>query len=176
MDVQERIKTAWERAARVIRKRPAAAVGTVVTSIRLTEGLRCTIEEGPWRMIADQSTADGGEDTGPGPGFYGRASLGLCAAQGYATVLARRGLPHDGIEVRIEADYDGRGYYEVADNVPPGYRAVRYIVTVRSDAPEADIIAALHDADRHSPWLYNFTTALPVARQVELRPPASYDA
>jgi uncharacterized OsmC-like protein len=153
MDVQERIRTAWERAARDVRQQPAAAGRSAVTSVRLTEGLRCTIEEGPWRMTADQPATDGGDDTGPGPGFYGRASLGLCAAQGYAMALARRGLPHHGIEVRVEADYDARGFYGTADNVPPGYTAVRCIVTVDSDAAESTIIAALDDADRHSPWL-----------------------
>ena len=170
MEVQERIRKAWDRTTRVLRKRPAAARGTSVTRIRLMEGLRCTIEQGPWQMIGDQSKSDGGDDTGPDPGFYGRASLGLCAAQGYAMALARRGLPHHGIEVVVEADYDARGMYRTADNVPPGYEAVRCIVTVDSDAPEPEIMAALDDADRYSPWHYNFATALPVSRQLTLRP------
>lgn len=169
MDIQARIKTAWDRAARAVRRRPAAARGTSVTSVRLTDGLRCTIEQGPWKMTADQPASYGGDDTGPDAGFFGRGSLGLCAAQGYAMALARRGLAHRGIEVQVEADYDGQGFYGTAADVPPGYQAVRCIVTVHSDAPEASIVAALDDGDRHSPWLYNFTTALPVARQVTLR-------
>jgi uncharacterized OsmC-like protein len=169
MDEQNRIREAWERMVSLLSRRPGAARGTSITTVRLRSGLRCTVEEGSWQMTADQPAEYGGNDAGPGPGFYGRGALGLCAAQGYAMALARHGLQHRGIEVRIESDMDARGCYGLADDVPIGYGAMRCIVTVDSDAAEAAILAALDEADRLSPWRYNFTMALPVARQVTLR-------
>lgn len=169
MDEQGRIKEAWDRMVSLLRRRPGAAQGTTTTTVRLASGLRCTVEEGSWQMTADQPAEYGGSDAGPGPGFFGRASLGLCAAQGYAMALARHGVPHRGIEVRVESDMDARGCYGIADDVPIGYGALRCIVTVDSDAGEAVILAALDEADRLSPWRYNFTMALPLARQVTLR-------
>lgn len=169
MDEPNRIKEAWDRMVRLLRKRPGAGRGTGITTVRLADGLRCAIEQGSWQVTADQPAEYGGGDAGPDPGFFGRAALGLCAAQGYAMALARHGLEHRGIEVRVESDMDARGSFGVADDVPVGYDGLRCFVTVDSDAAEAAILAALDEADRGSPWLYNFTTALPVARQVTLR-------
>lgn len=169
MDEAKRIKQAWDRMVRLLRRRPSAGRGTGITTVRLADGLRCEIEQDSWRMSADQPAEYGGSDAGPDPGFFGRAALGLCAAQGYAMALARHGMAHRGIEVRVESDMDARGCYGVADDVPIGYGGLRCHVTVDSDAAEATILAALDEADRGSPWLYNFTTALPVVRQVTLR-------
>ena len=173
MDEQNRIKEAWDRMVSLLTKRPSAARGTSATTVRLTDGLRCTVEEGSWRMTADQPAEYGGGDAGPGPGFFGRGALGLCAAQGYAMALARHGLPHRGIEVRVEGDMDARGCYGIADDVPIGYGAMRCIVSVESDAAEAAILAALDEADRLSPWRYNFTAPLSVVREVALRQQAA---
>lgn len=169
MDVQKRMRTAWERTATLLRQRPATAVGTSTTTVRLTDGFRATVEDGHWRLSADQPVSFGGEDSGPDPGCYGRTALGLCAAQGYALALARHGLTHRGIEVRVEGDYDVRGFFDLAADVPMGYVAMRCLVTIVTDAPEAAILAALDEADRHSPWRHNLTTAIPVTRHQTLQ-------
>jgi len=172
MTESKQIKDAWDRMVKLIRRRPSAAQGTGITTVRLTSGLRCTVEEGPWQMTADQPPEYGGSDSGPGPGFYGRASLGLCAAQGYAMALARHGLGHRGIVVRIEADIDAQGCYDLGPDIPAGYSEMRCIVTIETSDDEATVMAALDEADRLSPWRFNFTTAVPVIRQVTVSPPS----
>jgi hypothetical protein len=72
--------------------------------------------------------------------------------------------------VEVQADYDSAGYHGVGD-VRPGYRQMRYIVTAESDAPEAEVIKLLDEADAHSPYLDNFTRAIDVRREVHLAAP-----
>ena len=42
----------------------------------LTDGLRCTTEEGPWRIDADLPDRLGGDATAPTPSVLLRAALG----------------------------------------------------------------------------------------------------
>lgn len=165
----EIIRKAQERRIETYRKRPATAQGIGRTSVQLTSGLQCRIEQGGWTMIADQPEAMGGECKGPDPGLFGRAALGACLAQGYATAFAQRGIDHRGIEVQVECKYDARGSLGIAESVPPGYQEVHCLVTIESDADESCVRAALDAVDRTSPWRYNFTTALEVSRQVTIK-------
>ncbi len=164
-----KIKQARQRSARLFAKRPSAALSTGRTTVNLTSGLRCAVKENEWELLADQPASRGGESAGPGPSFLGRAALGTCMAQGYAMVFAERNIPFDEINVVVESDSDSRGFLAVDGDVPPGISQTRYLVTVESSADEQELLAAMDHADRHSPWLYNFTTALDVKRQVTLK-------
>ena len=48
---------------------------------------------------------------------------------------------------------------------------MRYIVTVESDAPEAEVMKVLDSADAHSPLRDDFTRALDVRREVRVAAP-----
>lgn len=169
MTNQKHIADAFARKAAALTRRPSAGQVTGVTKIRLLDGLACEITERDWRFVADQPRSMGGEGRGPDPGFFGRAALGICAAQGYAYWLANLNVLFRAIEVRIETDSDSRGIFNVAKDIPPGYRQIRCIVEIDSDADPPMIIKALDEADRHSPWLYNFVTGLNVTREVKFR-------
>lgn len=84
---------------------------------------------------------------------------------GYAQWAARRGVPIHGLTVEIEADYDARGELGVDDDVSPAYSEVRVVVTVESEAPEAEICAVLSEAEEHSPWLTVFEKPVRVVRE-----------
>ena len=73
-------------------------------------------------------------------------------------------------EVVVQADWDGRGWFGLAD-VSPGYTAMRYIVTVESSAPEAEIMAMLDELDRNGHLLSVARDAVPVTREVRLTAP-----
>jgi uncharacterized OsmC-like protein len=110
----------------------------------------------------------GGTNAGPNPGVLGRGALASCLALGYAMWAARLRVSIDALQVEVQADYDVRGELGVNDEVTPGYGAVRYIVTVESSAPEADVRHLIDTADRyssyrHSSWLRIFTDPVPVA-------------
>lgn len=159
------IKHSFERNARALALRPAVGQGTARTRVRLVEGLRCEVTEGPWQLTVDMGEKSGGTGAGPNPGVLGRAALGSCMAICYALWAARRDFPIRSLEVEVEADYDARGYHGVG-GVEPGYVEVRYIVQIASPAPEEEVLRFLDEADAHSDFLAVFARPQRVRREV----------
>ena len=162
------IQVALERNAKAVSLRPSLGKGTAVTRARLRPGLVCEIEEGPWRFTVGMTDKYGGTNAGPNPGVYGRGAVGSCLAIGYAMWAARLGVPIDSLEVEVQADYDIRGELGLSDDIPPGYLAMRYIVTIESPANEAEILRVLNTADQHSSWRDDIARAVPINREVRI--------
>ena len=169
----EKLKTVIERNKRALALRPSIGQGTAVTKVRIRDACTAEIEDGGWKLIADESKKDGGNGEGPDPGVYGRAALGSCVAMGYALWAAHLGVPLDSIEVDVEADYDARGMFGLDGSIAPGWGAVRYKVRIESSAPEAEVMRVLDHADAISPLLDDFTRALPVSRDVQITTPTT---
>lgn len=167
--IPQQLKTVLERNERALQLRPAIGKGTGKTSVRLREGLTCEIEDGQWKLTAGASESSGGANGGPDPGIFGRGALGACLAIGYANWAAKLGVSIDAIEVEVEADYDMRGSYGLAD-LPPGYLEVRCRVRIESDAPKEAIRKVLDEADAHSPWFDVFKRPQNLKRIVEITP------
>jgi uncharacterized OsmC-like protein len=166
---QEKIKSAFSRISKTLVQRPAFGLGTGISKATIKDGLTCQIKEGDLTLTADMPEQAGGNASGPTPGVYGRAALGSCLAIGYMMRAATMGIPVAGIEVEIQADYDdGALFGTAASDVPAGYLAIRYSVTIESDAPEADIVKMLNEADQHSPYLDVFSRKQTCRRQVNI--------
>ena len=171
MTDQERIGAILERNATAVSLRPSLARGTAITRAYLKTGLACEVEEGPWKFTVGMSEKSGGGNEGPNPGVLGRGALGSCLAIGYAMWAARLGVPIDYLDVAVEADYDRRGELGVADDVPPGYLQVRYYVTIRSRAPEAEVRRLVEIADKYSSYRDVYARAHDVRGDVRILPP-----
>ncbi|MFN7931948.1 MAG: OsmC family protein [Bryobacteraceae bacterium] len=148
----DQLRDTMERNARALSLRPSIGQNTAITRVRLTEGLACEIEEGPWKLRADMSPKSGGAGSAPNPGVLGRASLGSCLAIGYAMWAARRGVVLEEIAVEVQADFDTAAEYGLTDD-QPGYREVRCKVQVRSKAPAEEVRAVIAEANRCSSYL-----------------------
>ena len=170
MQRTEQIKSSFERSAKALAMRPSVGRGTATTKVRLRDGLTCDVEDGQWKLTVDMSAKSGGDGRAPDPGVYGRTALGSCLAIGYTLWAAKLGVAFSCLEVEVQADYDSGGYHGVAD-VAPGYSQVRCVITVESDAPEADVLNAIDQADAHSPYRDVFTRALDVRREVRIARP-----
>jgi uncharacterized OsmC-like protein len=168
----ERIKTALERNIRAVERMPSVALKTAVSKTRIVDGLRCEVEEGRWKVVADLHEKSGGAGAGPDPGVLGRAALGSCLAMGYVLWAAKLAVPVHRVEVDIEADFDARGQYGVAD-VPAGYLEVRYAVSIESPAAEADVLQVIETADRCSAYHDVFSRAQKLVRTVHISTPTS---
>jgi len=116
--IPDELKVVLERNARALQLRPAIGKGVGKTCVRLRPGLKCEIEDGPWKLTAGVSENSGGTNAGPDPGTFGRGALGSCLAMNYANWAAKLEVPVEAIEVEVEGEYDARGYYGLAD-VPP---------------------------------------------------------
>ena len=172
LEAIEKMRTALERNMKAVELRPSVGRGTAVTRVRIRDGCTAEIEDGPWKLIADESVKDGGNGEGPDPGVYGRAALGTCLAMGYAQWAALLGVSLDSIEVEVHADYDASAMFGIDKSKPPGWGALGYVVRIASAAPEADVQRVLDHADSLSPLLDDFARALPVSRELHITTPA----
>ncbi len=166
MQNREVIKTAMERNVRAITAHPSAGRGTAVTKVRWRHGLTCDAEDGPWKIVVGMTDKYGGDNAGPNPGVLGRTALGSCLAIGYALWAARLNVSLQSLEVEVQADYDVRGELGVDDAVRPGYKEMRVVVSIASDASESQVLAMLETAERHSSYLDDFRNPVPVKREV----------
>ena len=103
------IREIAERNIQLLARKPSRGHLSCATRARLVDGLRCEIEEGPWRFAADMPAKVGGDESAPTPGVLGRAALASCLAIGIAAWAARLGVPIDALEVEVQADFDARG-------------------------------------------------------------------
>ncbi len=161
------IRQAFERCVRAFSLRPSLGRATAISRTRIREGLVCEIEDGRWKLTADFTSRLGGGETAPNPGVYGRAALGSCLAIGYMIRAAKYDVPIAALEVAVEADYD-TGALLGTSAERPGYREVRYTVTVESSAPDEDVRRVLDEADVHSPYLHIFSEPQVCRRTVRI--------
>jgi uncharacterized OsmC-like protein len=164
----EKLQKAMERNIKAIELRPSISRGTAVTKVRIRDACTAEIEDGGWKLIADESVKDGGNGEGPDPGVFGRAALGSCVAMGYAQWAAKFGVTLDSIEVEVQADYDAVTMFGLDDSRPPGWSALRYVVRIESSAPESDVQRVIDYADAHSPLLDDFSRPLSVTRELHI--------
>jgi uncharacterized OsmC-like protein len=166
----DRIRTAFQRNAKAVELRPSLGQKTVVTRVRITDGLRCEIEEGRWKIISDASEKSGGTGAGPDPGMLGRAALGSCLALGYVMWAAHLDVLVESVGVELQSDFDARGQYG-QDGIRAGHREIRYVVRVVSPAPEADVHRVVDAADAASMYLDTFANTQDLVRRIEITRP-----
>ncbi|MDX1641827.1 MAG: OsmC family protein [Balneolaceae bacterium] len=162
------IKKAFERNRKALKKRPSIGQSTATTKIRVHDGTTCEITASGKKLICDVGTEQGGNDAGPGPGILERGALGSCLAMGYSLWAAHLEIPVDEIEVEVESDFDARGQFGITDD-PPGFKELRYIVTIESPASEDKIRELIAKADSHSPVLDDFKRPIPVKRELKIK-------
>ena len=162
------IKDALESSLKRIAASPSIAQGTAVTKVTLNPGLACEVEDGPWKFSAGMTEKYGGRNSGPNPGVYGRAALGTCLAIGYGMWAAKLEIPIRSLSVEVRARYDVRGEFGIDDSIRPGYLDIVYVVTVDTDAADAEVRRWLDAADAHSSLLDDFRNPVPASREVRL--------
>jgi uncharacterized OsmC-like protein len=163
----KKIKEAFERNVKLLNIKPSKGQYTTSTKIRLKNGTACEIEHKHWKFTADVGEQQGGNEEGPGPGIFYRASLGSCLAIGYAIWAAQMDIQIDHLEVDVEADVDARGNFGI-ENAKPGYTGMRYTVTIESPVSDVEINEMIKAADDHSPILANFKKPMTIERNVKI--------
>lgn len=161
------LKSALQRAEHVFGKRPEMAKMQKISTATVRGGTRCEFVEDEWHYAADMPEPLGGTATGPTPGTFIRAGLATCLAVGYSMRAAYLGIPVRGIKVELHTAIDNRGIFCGQAEVPI-YADIAYVVTVDSDAPDADIERLLDEADERSPYLSLFRTPQKLRREIKI--------
>lgn len=152
MATTQQIRTALDRARKTIELRPGLAFGTMKSSLRLEEGLKCTCTNGDWCLEIDEPAAVGGDGSAPSPGVYGLAALSACVAMSIKNLAILAGLTVDAVNLDVEGDYDDHGMFEIKPIPPAGYTAFRLDIEVESNASDEEIRHIVNRALKISSW------------------------
>ena len=77
------------------------------------------------------------------------------------------GVPIRSLEVELRADSDVRGIF-CGQEEAPIYSELAYVVTIDSDASEADLLRVLDEADERSPYLQLFKRPQTLRREMRI--------
>ncbi len=164
---QDLLRAALTRAEGAFAKRPSLAKQDKVTTATVQAGTLCEVAEDSWKFELDMPESLGGTAKGPGPGTYVRSGLAACLAIGYSMRAAHLGVSLRSVRVELRSDMDMRGIFCGMASVP-AYNGITYTVTIESDAPEADILRVLDDADARSPYLNVFRNPQSLRRETKI--------
>jgi len=164
---QEHLQAALTRAENAFAKRPSLAKQDTLTAATVQEGTLCEVADDGWKFVVDMPQTLGGTAKGPTPGTYVRSGLAACLAIGYSMRAALLGVPIRRVQVEMRADTDLRGIFCGMAAVPT-YNGITYVVTVESDASEADILRVLDEADARSPYVDVFRRPQPLRREAKI--------
>jgi uncharacterized OsmC-like protein len=158
MATDEQIRTALGRTRRAIELRPGIALGTMKTTTRLEDGVKCVSRNGDWSFEIDEPGSVGGDNSAPSPGVYGLGALTGCIAMAVKNQAVLSNVSVTAIEVDVEADYDDRGMFDM-DGVPPGFTEFRLFINVDSTAPHEQISEIVETALKTDTWFAVFTNS-----------------
>lgn len=121
----------------------------------------------PFVLDADEPPLLLGEDQGPNPVEYALTALAACVTTTIVYHAAAKGIELRSVESRLEGDIDLRGFLGISKDVSPGYKEIRMVFNIESDAPAEDIKELIELAPNLSPVYRTITGALPVSVQLE---------
>jgi uncharacterized OsmC-like protein len=82
------------------------------------------------KIVADEPFELLGSDGAPNPQELLMAAANACMTVGYVAGAALKGIKLEKLEIRTKGTLDLRGFLGLDDNVPPGYEAIDYEVTI----------------------------------------------
>ncbi|MAG96094.1 MAG: OsmC family protein [Alphaproteobacteria bacterium] len=155
------------------RAEPANALATFESKSELQEGFHSEVGLRDHRLTVDEPAELGGTDKGPNPVELVLAALGTCQEITYRAYAAAMGIPLEGVSVTVEGDIDLRGFFAVADDVRPGYGAMRATVELTSSAGEEQLNQLRDMVNSHCPVLDIVSKPVPVSLELRINEPVA---
>ena len=131
------------------RNSPDAAQITLHAQGRLGEGLTCKVETGKALVAAGLHPATGGSGTSACSGDMLLEALVACAGVTLNSVATALGIQLRDATVHAEGDLDFRGTLGIDKAVPVGFRAIRLMFDLDTDAPPEQIAKLLELTERY---------------------------
>ncbi len=141
---------------------PAQAQATFHARSRLGDGVNSSVAIRHFGVSVDEPPGLGGRDTAPNPVEYILAALGSCQEITYRLYADALGIPLNGVSVQLTGTLDLRGFFNVQQDIRPGYQAIEADVILDSPASEAELARLKEIVDRHCPVLDILRNPTPV--------------
>ena len=138
---------------------------TKVGAIRFGNGDRLIRD---FTIKADEPEEILGSNEAPNPQELLMAALNACMTVGYVAGAAKRGINLTKLEIETKGTLDLRGFFALADTVPPGYPALEYVVRIAGDGT-AEQFAEIHaEVQATSPNYDNLARAIRMDAKLEV--------
>jgi uncharacterized OsmC-like protein len=132
------------------RDKPDAALVTLKAEGRLDElGIACKVETGRGLVEAGLHPATGGTGLQACSGDMLLEALAACAGVTLKAVATALGIEIRGGSVKVEGDLDFRGTLGVSKEAPVGFRAIRVVFALDSDADDEKLATLLKLTERY---------------------------
>ena len=118
------------------KQEPGAAVVTLRAEGRIGEGIACRVDTGRALVEAGLHPATGGSGAQACSGDMLLEALGACAGVTLRAVGTALSIKINDAKVTAEGDLDFRGTLGVAKDAPVGFREIRLVFELESDASE----------------------------------------
>ncbi len=138
---------------------PGAALITLKADGRLGEGISCKIDTGKTLVEAGLHPASGGDGLAVCSGDMLLEALVACAGVTMSAVATAIGVKIVSGVVRAEGDLDFRGTLGVSKEAPVGFRSVRLMFELTTDATEEQSATLLRLTERYCVVLQTLRTA-----------------
>lgn len=149
---------------------PAQAQAVFHAQSRLGDGVNSAVAIRQFNVGVDEPPGLGGQDTAPNPVEYILAALGSCQEITYRLYADALGIPLNGVSVRLTGAIDLRGFFNVAQDVRPGFQTIEADVTLDSPASQEDLARLKDIVDRHCPVLDILRNSTPVTLSLHTEP------
>ena len=146
---------------------PAQAQSAFHARSRLGDGVNSTVAIRQFSVGVDEPPGLGGQDAAPNPVEYILAALGSCQEITYRLYADALGIPLNGVSVQLTGTIDLRGFFNVQQDIRPGYQSIEAEVVLDSPASEPELARLKEIVDRHCPVLDILRNPTPV--QLSLR-------
>jgi uncharacterized OsmC-like protein len=114
------------------------------------------------KFDADEPVALLGKDGGANPVEYLLTALSSCMTTSIVYHAAANGYEIEALDSEFEGDLDLRGFLSVSKDVPIGFKKIRALFKLKTDAPE-EKIAAFY---KFSPVYSMVSAAVPIEVQI----------
>jgi uncharacterized OsmC-like protein len=117
---------------------------------------------------ADEPEEILGSNEGPNPQELLMAALNACMTVGYVAGAAKRGITLTRLEIETRGTLDLRGFFALADTVPPGYPSLEYLVRIAGDGTPEQFEEIHAEVQATSPNYDNLARAIRMEAKLEI--------
>jgi uncharacterized OsmC-like protein len=146
---------------------PETAVITLKASGKVGEGVSCKVETGKAMVVAGLHPASGGDGHLACSGDMLLEALAACAGVTLTAVATAIGIKIISGDVKAEGDLDFRGTLGVSKEVPVGFREIRLIFELDSDADNEKLQTLLKLTERYCVVLQTIQKGTPVIARIK---------
>ena len=119
-------------------------------------------------ILADEPEEILGSNEAPNPQELLMAALNACMTVGYVAGAAARGIRLTSLEIETSGALDLRGFFNLSDQVAPGYPSLQYVVKIAGDGTPEQFAEIHAEVQATSPNFDNLARAIRMDAKLEV--------